>query len=290
MKYYLLIFLFCKQIGFAQHPYVLDLPVIDSTVGEELYTECFARCLVQTSTYEGYFSMTLLPIEWDSSLVELMPAYTYYVVRKDTVLVDSKGEKVRIVPPKYEIVKKYTRFEYQRFAILRKLDSITDRVCLYSNPKLCIHLCMIEVPPEPKYYQVHQLIEPAKIIRQRGKTQTIEVLDSTSTLLEKKIVPPQYAMNKTCDARKQKYRIESDFDFRQYLGEWRRIICCMRGPSATVSRIQLALNQRGYLVKITDVMDRKTKKALRRFQKDRGLPIGNLDPLTLKALGLNPLD
>ena len=67
-------------------------------------------------------------------------------------------------------------------------------------------------------------------------------------------------------------------------------MCCyerITGP--TVADIQMALIQRGYLTKQNDVMDRRTKKALARFQRDKGLPVGNINAETLKSLGL-PLD
>jgi hypothetical protein len=293
MKYVLLFLTFITQIAVAQHRFVLEEPVMYLEAYEDLYNECFARCLMAhkvPKTDSGYFSITLLPAVWDSSQVELSPAYTYYAVRKDTFLTVPKGEKARIVPPKYEIVQNRKRFDWQRLIVQRNLDSISDRFCLYAEPKLCIHLCMVDIPHEPMYYQTHQLIEPAKIIRQRSKTQVIEVLDSTSSLLEKKIVPPQYGMHKTCDVKKQRYRIEADFDFKPHLSEWRRIICCFRGSFATVTNIQMALQQRGYLEKITNKMNRKTKKALKRFQKDKGLPKENLNEITVKALGLLPLE
>jgi len=47
------------------------------------------------------------------------------------------------------------------------------------------------------------------------------------------------------------------------------------------------LNARGYNVGAADnQMGAKTKAALVKFQKDNGLPIGNLDYETLKALGV----
>lgn len=70
--------------------------------------------------------------------------------------------------------------------------------------------------------------------------------------------------------------------------EWREVICESKITTATIRSVQDALRSRGYDPGQTDnVMGKKTKAALSKFQKDNGLPIGNLDFETLRALGLN---
>jgi peptidoglycan hydrolase-like protein with peptidoglycan-binding domain len=55
-----------------------------------------------------------------------------------------------------------------------------------------------------------------------------------------------------------------------------------------VRQIQAALVKAGYEPGPTDnIMGARTKAALTKFQKDKGLPVGNLDFETLKALGVN---
>ncbi len=70
--------------------------------------------------------------------------------------------------------------------------------------------------------------------------------------------------------------------------EWREVICGDKITAATVREVQEALRSRSYDPGPTDnVMGKQTKAALVKFQKDNGLPIGNLDFETLRALGLN---
>ena len=70
--------------------------------------------------------------------------------------------------------------------------------------------------------------------------------------------------------------------------EWREVLCGSQMTTATVRKVQAALRSRGYDPGPTDnVMGKQTKAALVKFQKDNGLPIGNLDFETLKALGLD---
>ncbi len=72
--------------------------------------------------------------------------------------------------------------------------------------------------------------------------------------------------------------------------EWREVVCGNDITSALVRQVQQALMSRGYDVGTAgadNVMGRDTKAALIKFQKDNGLPVGNLDFETLKKLGIN---
>jgi len=70
--------------------------------------------------------------------------------------------------------------------------------------------------------------------------------------------------------------------------EWREVLCGEKVTGYTVRQIQQALISAGYEPGPTDnIMGVRTKAALTKFQKDKGLPVGNLDLETLKALGVN---
>lgn len=69
--------------------------------------------------------------------------------------------------------------------------------------------------------------------------------------------------------------------------EWREVLCAETITGYTVRQIQEALKARGYDPgPIDNEMGAKTKEALRQFQQENGLPVGNLDFETLSALGL----
>jgi peptidoglycan hydrolase-like protein with peptidoglycan-binding domain len=70
--------------------------------------------------------------------------------------------------------------------------------------------------------------------------------------------------------------------------EWREVLCGEKVTGYTVRQIQAALTKAGYEPGPSDnIMGARTKAALTKFQKDKGLPVGNLDFETLKALGVN---
>ncbi len=70
--------------------------------------------------------------------------------------------------------------------------------------------------------------------------------------------------------------------------EWREVLCGEKVTGYKISEIQTALKKAGYYTGTADnKMGAGTKAALTKFQKDKGLPIGNIDFETLKALGVN---
>ncbi|MCC6281950.1 MAG: peptidoglycan-binding protein [Saprospiraceae bacterium] len=70
--------------------------------------------------------------------------------------------------------------------------------------------------------------------------------------------------------------------------EWREVLCEEKLTGYKISEIQMALKKAGYYTGTADnKMGAGTKAALSKFQKDKGLPVGNIDLETLKALGVN---
>ena len=70
--------------------------------------------------------------------------------------------------------------------------------------------------------------------------------------------------------------------------EVRRIICCGKINPTTTQQIRAALNKFGYNLSLSSdhALNNADKMALTDFQKKNGLPVGNLNMETLRALGL----
>jgi hypothetical protein len=70
--------------------------------------------------------------------------------------------------------------------------------------------------------------------------------------------------------------------------EWREIVCGDKVTGSTVRAVQRALKERGYDPgPEDDIMGARTKAALTKYQQDKGLPTGNLNVDTMKALGVS---
>lgn len=71
-------------------------------------------------------------------------------------------------------------------------------------------------------------------------------------------------------------------------GDWVEVLCPADVTSYTIREIQRALSAKGYNPgPIDNVLGAQTKSALQQFQKDYGLPVGQLDLQTLAALGIS---
>lgn len=74
-----------------------------------------------------------------------------------------------------------------------------------------------------------------------------------------------------------------------FVEDWREVVCESDITPRLIAQVQKALIDRGYDVGpagIDNVLGIDTKAALKKFQTDKGLPIGSLDFETLKALGI----
>lgn len=72
--------------------------------------------------------------------------------------------------------------------------------------------------------------------------------------------------------------------------KWFEVLCVDKVNTSTITQIQKALREEGYL-KYSGTKDKQldseTKEALKQFQRDFNLPVGNLDLETLAALGVD---
>ncbi len=70
--------------------------------------------------------------------------------------------------------------------------------------------------------------------------------------------------------------------------EWRQVVCESNITADLTREVQVALKNKGYDPgHLSNSIDSSTKAALIKFQKDNGLPIGQLDFETLRALGID---
>ena len=126
-----------------------------------------------------------------------------------------------------------------------------DKNCLSADPNDCLVWCLVEVP------------EKIEVI-------TI-VTDTTQT---------------------DNYKWEK-FEFSEIVKkgggtDWREVICDNEVTADLIRQIQGALRDGGYdSGSIDNIIGTKTKAALVAFQRDNGLPIGNLNIETMDALGID---
>lgn len=70
--------------------------------------------------------------------------------------------------------------------------------------------------------------------------------------------------------------------------EWKEVLCGEKVTGDLVRQVQVALKNAGYDPgPIDNIIGPLTRAALTKYQKDKGLPVGNMDMETLKSLGVS---
>lgn len=234
--------------------------------------KCYARCLIPEQ-YE--FKEEQVLDKPASFKMEVTPA-TYKTVT-DTVVVKKAFTKKIAVAAVFETA---TEDVLVTPATTKWQKGKADASCLSANPADCQVLCLVEVPAVYKKVTKKVLVTPASTreeeIPAEVKVTTRKVVDVPAKN-EKIEIPATYksVMKKSLVA-KGGYQ------------EWKEVLCADKLNEQRILAIQKALKAEGYDPGPFDNMfGAKTKEALIKFQQDKGLPVGNLNLETLKALGVN---
>ncbi|MEM6723407.1 MAG: peptidoglycan-binding domain-containing protein, partial [Bacteroidota bacterium] len=138
---------------------------------------------------------------------------------------------------------------------------------------------VIEIPAESKTIS-------RQVVKEAAKTEVIEVPGETKTISYQKLVTPA-GTNVVEIPAEYKTVTKKQLVSKGGFSEWREILCPADVTEATVRSVQRALRDAGYDPgPLDNILGARTKAALIKYQKDKGLPVGNLDIETLKALGL----
>jgi len=279
--------------------------------------KCYAKCMIPD---EYQTVSTLQEVKPASQRVEIVPAQ--YETVSEQVVVKPASKRLEVIPGKYET---RTR-QYESKAASSRLVEVPasyetkteqievapattkwvkrrgDSNCLSANPDDCLVWCLVEVPAQ--YQTITKTVlktaattQEVPIPAEYGTvSETVETQPATTREIE---IPAEYrtvtktvvkvpAQTRTIDIPAE-YR---DFTTRKLvrqggMSEWREVLCGDKVDGYTIRQIQDALKARGYDPgPVDNVFGAQTKAALIQFQKDKGLPVGQLDYQTLKSLGI----
>ncbi|MCS6818666.1 MAG: peptidoglycan-binding domain-containing protein [Chitinophagales bacterium] len=233
--------------------------------------KCYARCLIPERYEIRQESVIDKPASYRT---EVIPAVYGTVI--DTIVVRKAYVKKTIIPAEYELV---TEDVLVSPATTRWEKGKADATCLSANPADCQVWCLVEVPAVYKKVTKKILKRPSSIRE--------EEIPAEYKLVERRVLlePP----------RTQRIEIPATYKTvtRRVLVEkggyqdWREVLCADRLNTQRILAIQRALKAEGYDPgPLDNVFGARTKEALIKFQQDKGLPIGNLNMETLKALGV----
>ncbi len=216
-------------------------------------------------------------IEIKPASVRLEPVAAQFQEVEEKIMVKPAEIKLVEVPAQYETVTEQIEVAPASTKWVKRKG---DANCLSANPDDCLVWCLVEVPaqyetvtktvmktpPTTKEVTVPAEYKSVKktVMVKAAETRTVEVPAEFKTVSNRRLVKPGGYT------------------------DWREVLCQNKINSVKIKEIQAALKAKGYDPgAIDDQMGAKTKAALVQFQKDKGLPVGQLDFETLKALGVS---
>lgn len=235
--------------------------------------KCYARCM----SPDQYEIKEETVIEKPASVkIENIPAV--YKTVFDTVIVKPATQKTVTTPAKYETVEED---KVVTPATQKWVKGVADKNCLSDNPKDCEVWCLKEVPAV--YQKVSRKVETV------AATSSIVQIPAVVKVVPRKVLVEAARQNKIDIPATYKSVMKKVLVKKGGFQEWKEVLCEQDLSDKKILAIQIALQREGYNVgELDNQMGTKTKQALIRFQQDKGLPVGNLNVETLKALGVQP--
>lgn len=302
----------CVAVIFAQG----DAPFADLPPTTE-YGKCYAKCKIP----DVYETISVQKIKKEAS-TKLVKVPAQYENATETVLVKEGGVTYKTIPATYktvtetiEVVPASTSFR----TIPAKYRTETRQIlvspasgkwvkkkkspgCFSQNPDDCYVACYEETPAKyrTETYQVlataattTEEVIPAKyktvnkrVVDQPARVEEIVVEPQYKTITKKVLVSPATTREEVIPAV---YTTSTSKQLVKAGGftVWTEILCAEKTTSSKVRAVQQALSDAGYNPGPMDgVMGVKTQAAMAQYQTDKGLPVGNMNLETLKALGV----
>ena len=310
----LLVVLFALCVGAAT---AQDTPFSDLPPTSE-YGKCYAKCKVpdvyetvsvQKLKKEASTKLIKVPAQYEtatetimikeaSSKYKTVPA-TFKTVTEE-VMVEPEKVTIRTIPAKYRTESRQVLESPARGEWVRKKKSPS---CFSQNPDDCYVACYEEIPAKYRTETYQVLDTPAQTVEDRkpakyktvskqviatpARVEEIPVEAQYKTITKKVLVSPESTRQETIPAEYtsiSEKRLVSEGGFTV----WTEILCAERQTNSKVSSVQRALAAAGYNPgPIDGVMGLKTQTALKQYQQDKGLPMGNLNLETLNSLGVS---
>lgn len=229
--------------------------------------------------------------------LEVIPAV--YETVTERVMIKDASKRLETIPPVYETVSEEVEVAP---ASTRWVRGKADAACVSTNPEDCQVWCLETVPAQKRTVTKTVLKTPASVreveipAEYANVTKTVMKTPPTTREIE---IPAEYktitkTVMKTPPSTREistpgafetvsKRRLVKQGGYM----DWREAVCGKNLTTERIIAIQKALQAAGYETgPIDNVLGARTRAALEKFQRDKGLPVGGLNMETMKALGL----
>ncbi len=312
-----LLLVFAVAFSNVSSAQVADTPFDDLPPTNE-FGKCYAKCKIP----DVYETVGVQKIKKEaSSRLEKVPAV--YETVTETIMVKEAGtkyktypatfrtvtEQIQVEPEKVKIKTIPARYENKSRQVLESPERgqwVRKRKspgCFSQNPDDCYVACYEKIPAKYRTEKYQVLAEPARTVEEvipaKYKTITKSVIDQPARVEEIPIEPQYKTVTKKVLVTPESTRditIPAEYttvNERRLVKQggftvWTEILCAERTTSSKVRQVQEALSAKGYNPgPIDGVMGLKTQTALKQYQTDKGLPLGNLNIETLNSLGVS---
>lgn len=233
--------------------------------------KCYARCLIP----DQYDWVTKKVVDQPKMFKKVRVPALYSTVY-DTVVSRPRSVRTVQVPAEYEEISETVMIAP---TTTKWVKGKADAGCLSANPEDCQVMCLVEVPAQ--YRTVRK-----KVMKNESYTREIVTPEEIKIIAKQVRIKDEGFMTVEIP---ETYRTEQDRVIVKKGGyqAWREVLCGDQITSQRIISIQQALKARGYDPgPLDDVFGAQTKAALITYQRDNGLPVGNLNLETLEHLGV----
>lgn len=303
------------MFSFSVNAQQADIPFDD--LPPAVYGKCYAKCKIadqyetvssQKLVKEASTKLTKVPAVFESvteqvlakeGRVEYMTVPATYRTVTEEVEVVPASTKMITVPAKYTTESREVLVSEARGEWVKKKKSPS---CFSKNPDDCYIVCFEEIPAVYRTETYQVLVSAAttreetipakyktvsrKVVDQPARVEEKAIPATYKTLTKRVMVSPETVTEETIPAI---YKSVNDRKLVSTGGYtvWTEILCPSQRSDSKISAVQNALNKAGYSCGTADgVLGLRTQTALKQYQTDKGLAIGNLSIETLQSLGV----
>ncbi|MGF1532738.1 MAG: peptidoglycan-binding protein [Bernardetiaceae bacterium] len=233
--------------------------------------KCYAQCKTP-DVYEDVSERILIK-EASKKIVGIPAEYRNVV---DTIWVEEPSKRIITIPAQYKTVTEQVMIKP---ATQKWVEGKADPNCLSADPRDCRVLCLVEVPAQYRTVTKRVVVEEAR-------TEVVDVPGKYNIVRRKVLAKP---------ARTEEIEIPAEYkeiETRKLvkvggLTKWVEVVCDKDINRNLILEVQKALKDKGYDPGPLDgVMGAQTRAALKRFQEENNLPVGNMNKETMRALGI----
>lgn len=251
---------------------------------------------------DAYVQEEFIPAVYDTIVDRVLIRDAYTKIVAIPAQLDTTTQEVKVKNESHVMIEEYKTFERKKVVAPASGQwEETDDVYCNSPTGDCKTMKWVETDPTYETLREEALVSVTK-----GETTEAEYEEMERIKLiqdgnyKREFVPAEYRDVKkvitVSTAKRKQLSIPVEYktiEVKELVQEsegeeWVEIVCPDEMNAIVISQIQLALKLRDYYKgDITGAYDDETKEALAAYQKNEGLPIGNMDTATMMALGFN---